>query len=117
LTSSGGSSPKNLSVKPRKRFVLAGRSASLDRRRDVVRDDLADIAMADRVFAPHYAVAQPRQLATDATLRIKPVADAEVMLELTSGATVDVFDISGGWAWCRTHDTVGYITTSALAAA
>ncbi|MDF0752810.1 hypothetical protein NLU14_21530, partial [Marinobacter sp. 71-i] len=39
----------------RKRFSLKGRSVPIDPRVDAVRRDLADVRLADRVFAPHYA--------------------------------------------------------------
>ena len=77
-----------------------------------VRDDLADVELADRVFAPHYAKAMPRLLAAAASLRVKP--SGEHVADLPQGSTIDLFDISGGWAWVRSPLGVGYIPADAI---
>jgi hypothetical protein len=100
---------------PRKRFVLSGHSAILDPRLDAVRDDLADVELADRVFAPHYAKAIPYQVVTAAAVHFKPNAASEQIDILSIGATLDLFDLSAGWGWVRTAKGVGYIRADCVA--
>jgi Bacterial dipeptidyl-peptidase Sh3 domain len=114
LSNSGGSSPQSSSAAPRRRFALIGRSATLDAARDVVRDDLADVELADRVFAPHYAKALARKVVSDEVVRCSPKPDAEVAGAISRGDRVELFDISGGWAWVRSADAVGYVPAEAL---
>jgi hypothetical protein len=80
-----------------------------------MRGDLADVELADRVFAPHYAKAMPQQLAVAASLHVK--AGGDVIMELTAGTSIDLFDISGGWAWVRSASGMGYVPADALAPA
>jgi hypothetical protein len=120
LTNSGGSLPtdQDLTARaapPRKRFHLSGHSATLDPAVHAVRGDLADVELADRVFAPHYAKAMPRTLVGTTSLHMKPNGD--VVAELTAGTSVDLFDISGGWAWVRSASGIGYVLADALAPA
>ncbi len=79
-----------------------------------MRDDLADIELADKVFAPHYAVAQTRLIAADAVLRTHPKNDALALATMPSGTAIAVFDISGGWAWGRSDAIMGYVPAEAL---
>ncbi len=97
---------------PRKRFHLSGHSATLDPAVHAVRGDLADVELADRVFAPHYAKAIPHQLVVDTNLCAKPNGD--VFAQLKADALIDLFDISGGWAWVRTPSGMGYILADVL---
>ena len=80
-------------------FVLAGPS----RRRAgdclPVRGDLAHIAMAGRVFVPHYAAPLRHRVIGAAELRETSKADAPVLAQLEGGAWFDVLDFAGGWAW------------------
>ena len=62
---------------PLRRFRLSGPSEALDPRTAAVRRDLADARLADRVFAPHYAVAQPCGVLIAAPLYAEPREDAE----------------------------------------
>jgi Bacterial dipeptidyl-peptidase Sh3 domain len=78
-----------------------------------VRDDLADVELADRVFAPHYAQAMPRNLTTAAALHVKPGGD--MIVELAAGSSLELFDINGGWAWVRSASGMGYVPADALA--
>jgi hypothetical protein len=82
---------------------------------DVVRDDLADVELADRVFAPHYAKAAPNVATKAATVYLKPSADTTVVDTLTAGTVIDLFDVSGGWGWVRTANGVGYIHATCIA--
>jgi len=79
---------------------------------------LADVRLASRVFAPHYAAPMPRDIAATVALRVKPAADSEVLAELNAGDMFEVLELSGLNAWGVAPATglVGYIAASALAA-
>lgn len=101
----------------RRTFALAGRSAKLDRRVNAYRSDIADIALADRVFAPYYAVPVVRETVADvADLYKSPSDDSELGSQLLQGETFAVLDSVDGWSWgyaTRDH-YVGYVRDSAL---
>jgi hypothetical protein len=82
-----------------------------------VRPDLADIRLADRVFAPHYAAPMPRTLATDAALRAAPDSNSETLATLAAGDVFEVLELAGGNAWgvAPGQKLVGYIPADALA--
>ena len=102
---------------PRKRFVLSGHSAVIDPAIDAVRDDLADVELADRVFAPHYARATAYNLTSPATVFAKPNDQSASVVTLKTMELVDVFDLSAGWAWVRTAHGMGYIRADCIAPA
>jgi hypothetical protein len=81
-----------------------------------VRGDLADVRLADRVFAPHYAAPMPRLLASDAELRAARLRDSEVVAQLHSGDVFEVLELSGGSAWgvAPGAGLVGYIDATAV---
>ncbi|MBR0551225.1 C40 family peptidase [Stakelama marina] len=122
MQSSGISSPANPSRKPtsstskRSRFSLSGRSARIDPRVAAVRSDLADIRLAERVFAPHYAAALTRTVALQSPLRGAASSDAEPVSEILPGEPFDMLEISRDWAWGRSpvDGAVGYVELSAL---
>ena len=82
-----------------------------------MRRDLADVRLADRVFAPHYAAPMPRTLATTAELRESAAADSEVLASLNAGDVFEVLELAGNHAWgvAPTAGIVGYIPAAALA--
>ena len=85
-----------------------------------VRPDVADIALADLVFAPHYAKAMPRTvIAASAMLRTKPSEDSPAGSQLLMGEMFHVLDATAGWAWgyCGRDHYVGYVRLEALGAA
>ena len=84
-----------------------------------MRRDLADVRLADRVFAPHYAAPMPRTLATPAKLRSARAADSEVLAELAVGDAFEVLELAGDHAWgvAPAAGFVGYIDAAALAEA
>ena len=84
---------------------------------DAVRGDLADVALADRVFAPHYAAAMAFRATAVTTLHEKPASDTTVIGSIAGGDIVDLFDISGGWAWVRAAGRMGYVPADAVAPA
>ena len=78
---------------------------------------MADVALADRVFAPHYACPLDHGcLTATAPLRAAPSRDAVAVSEVLRGECFAVVDASGDWAWGYTrHDGyVGYVELSAL---
>jgi len=81
-----------------------------------VRRDVADIRLADRVFAPHYAAPMPRRIAVQAPLLAKGVEDSAVLAKLRPGEIFEVLDLAGGNAWgiAVAHNLVGYIDAAAL---
>ena len=98
----------------RRRFHLAGHSAPLDPSVDAVRDDLADVELADRVFAPHYAQSLAFRAIADGALRGQPTSNATIIRSISSGDIVDVFDISGSWAWVRAAGFMGYVMAETI---
>lgn len=84
---------------------------------DAVRRDLADVRLADRVFAPHYAAPMSRALATPAALRASAAIDSEVLADLAAGDVFEVLELAGNHAWgvAPGLGLVGYISAAALA--
>ena len=80
------------------------------------RRDLADVALAGRVIASHYAQGVERQLCASTTLRIAPSATAERVEELEAGDPFLMLDDSLGWAWGYggADRRVGYVPSEAL---
>jgi hypothetical protein len=103
----------------RRRFALAGRSVKVDPRIHAVRRDLADVRLADCVFAPHYAAPMPRPLHEAVALREGPGADSDVMAQLAAGDIFEILELAGSNAWgvAPGPGLVGYICASALAEA
>ena len=83
---------------------------------DAVRSDLADIRLADRVFAPHYALAVARFATCMVAVRRTRDADAEVVGTLRSGDVFEVLEFSKGQAWgvAQALGVVGYVDTDCL---
>jgi hypothetical protein len=88
----------------------------LDGRRFAVRRDLADVRLADRVFAPHYAAPVRHLLATPAELRSGPDGGADTLAVLDAGAPFEVLEVSAGFAWGLAPDQAlaGYLDADAL---
>jgi len=84
----------------------------LDERVHAYRRDIADIALAGQLFAPHYARPMMRSCGMRATfVRPKPSTDAPPSSELLPGEEFAVLELSGEWAWgyCRHDHYVGYV--------
>ena len=100
-------------------YALSGPAKVRDARITPIRGDLADIALAGKLFAPHYVVPMERMMIAPFTpLRKTPHDDAEQTSELLLGERFMVLDIAGAWAWgyCR-HDCYnGYLALDALGA-
>ncbi|HEV2865862.1 MAG TPA: NlpC/P60 family protein [Allosphingosinicella sp.] len=90
---------------------------ALDPRLHAYRHDLADIALAGRVLAPHYAKPVARSCgAHPAFVRLSAADDAEAVSELLPGEGFAVLEYAGGWAWgyCEADHVVGYVEAIAL---
>ncbi len=79
-----------------------------------VRDDLADVELADRVFAPHYAKAMACKVIISMTVHVKPNAETATVDTVAVGDTVDLFDLNAGWGWVRTANGVGYVRADGI---
>lgn len=101
---------------PRRSFALTGPSRLLDPLTHAVRPDLADVRLADRVFAPHYAQPTPRTLARQAPLRLQRSGDSEAVAVLDAGEHFELLDVTGGLAWgiAPQSGLVGYLEADAL---
>lgn len=99
-------------------FHLSSTSHHYDPRIDAVRDDLVDLTLASRHFAPHYARPLPmRCAASSAMLRATPDEAAVSVSQLLHGEIFSVLDRRGDWCWgfCAHDHYVGYLRADALA--
>ncbi|HEX8622986.1 MAG TPA: NlpC/P60 family protein [Allosphingosinicella sp.] len=101
-----------------RRIALEGPSVRLDPRLNAWRSDIADIALAGRLFAPHYAAPLIRACGLIATpVREEPADGAADVSELLPGEGFAVLDFTAGWAWgyCLADHRVGYVEAIGLA--
>lgn len=114
---SGSQQPIVNIAPPRNGFRLQGQSVTLDPRVHAARGDVADIALAGVLFAPHYAQPVERQCAAAAS-PVFGAADSgsEQISELLAGERFAVLDITAGWAWgyCVHDHYVGFVDAAAL---
>ena len=81
-------------------YALSGPAKVRDPRVTPIRGDLADIALAGKLFAPHYAVPMERMVTgAYAAVRKTGRADAEQTSELLRGERFMMLDVVAGWAW------------------
>ena len=99
-------------------FDLAGPSDLPDPHFNAYRKDLADVALAGKVIASHYASPVERRLLSTATLRAGPSQDADAIKELGAGEPFLMLDDSLGWAWgyAGKDRRVGYMPSESLGA-
>lgn len=100
------------------RFVLGRSSIDVDPRTHAFRSDIADISLAGRIIAPHYARPLARACGMRQTLvRRERDSESEPASELLPGESFAVLEYSGGWAWgyCVADHIVGYVEAIALA--
>jgi hypothetical protein len=78
---------------------------------------LADVALAGRVIASHYAEPVEREIATGTPLRTSASEGAQVVRDLKPGERFEMLDDSLGWAWGYAGEDrrVGYVHLSAIA--
>jgi hypothetical protein len=105
--------PRNgVSSSSTERFSLDGPSIVLDPRLHAWRKDIADVGLAGRLFAPHYARPLIRDCGLLATpLRAQPDDGGDAVSELLPGEKFAVLDITAGWAWGYSllDHRVGYV--------
>ncbi|WP_245653415.1 SH3 domain-containing protein [Sphingomonas pituitosa] len=83
---------------------------------DAVRPDIADIRLAGRVFAPHYAAPMPRVIHFETALRVSAKGDEPALATLQKGDVFEVLEVAGSNAWgvAPGPGLVGYVDASAL---
>lgn len=88
----------------------------LDPTRDAVRRDIADVRLAEHVFAPHYAAPLLRRLIVDTALRETRAVDSAEVASLVTGDAFELLDLTGETAWGVAPGTgwVGYLDAAAL---
>ena len=81
------------------------------------RKDLADVALAGRVIASHYAEPVTRTLKAGTELLSEADGTGDVLAQLAAGSAFSLLDDSRGWAWGYAGDErlVGYVPSAALA--
>ncbi|OYW23804.1 MAG: hypothetical protein B7Y98_04340 [Sphingomonas sp. 32-62-10] len=89
----------------------------MDPRTQAVRRDLADIRLADQVFAPHYASPLPMVVNQPASLRAGADSAAQSIADLPAGSVFEALDFSGGTAWgiAVSLGLVGYVDRGSIA--
>ncbi|WP_419907736.1 NlpC/P60 family protein [Hoeflea sp.] len=92
-------------------------SAALDRRLNVYRADLADIALKDRVDAANYVAGEKRIVTVPALeMRDHPTRESSIGTQALLGERVTVFEEREGLSWIQleTDRYVGYVNSEAL---
>ena len=81
-----------------------------------MRSDLADVRLADRVFAPRYAEAMPTVVTYGTSLRRDKAAAARTIADLAPGETFEVLELAGDDAWgmAVSLGLVGYVDRHSL---
>lgn len=84
-----------------------------------MRGDLADIRLAEYVFAPHYAAPLAMAVLRPIALRAGPEPEAGILCMLDSGDVFEALEFSGKSAWgtAARQKLVGYVDLDALALA
>ena len=96
-------------------FPLVGTSEHPDPSTHAYRQDLADVALAGRVVASHYAEPLTRKILSAAPFLSAPDDGAEALGALNPGDIFQILDNSRGWAWGYGPDgRVGYVRSAAL---
>jgi len=112
----GQSSDKRPSPTTVEGFALSGPSDPPDSSFNAYRKDLADIALAGRVIASHYAEPLLRTVARSTPLHGEAADSSDVIGQLETGAAFEMLDNSLGWAWgyAGIDRRVGYVKADAL---
>lgn len=101
---------------PPRHFALVGPRRPIDSATNAVRPDLADIRLAEYVFAPHYAAPMAMVVITAAALRSGPEENAPMIASLTPGDRFEALEISRGYVWGKASgpNLVGYVAKACL---
>lgn len=102
----------NQPPKERATYRLSGHSIEGDKRTTPIRGDLADIKLAGKLFAPHYAVPMLRTGVAPVTeIHAEPHLSSMPVSSLMHGEEFAVLDIAGEWAWgyCLHDNYLGYL--------
>lgn len=88
----------------------------IDPLHNAVRGDLADIRLAEYVFAPHYAAPMLCRVTQAAPLRIAAGDTSDVLAELDRDETFEVLEVLREVAWGVSPDRrlAGYVERIAL---
>lgn len=100
-------------------YTLKPLAAPLDPRIHAYRNDIADIALADRIALPHYVAPVMRQIGQPiANLYAEPSETSELGSQLLFGEGFALLDLDDGWAWgYGLHDHfVGFVRKDSLVA-
>jgi hypothetical protein len=96
-------------------FPLSGTSALPDPTTHAYRQDLADVALAGRVVASHYAEPLVRHILRECVLLIAADEASAPVVALGEGDEIRMLDNSRGWAWGYGPDgRVGYVRSEFL---
>lgn len=104
-------------AKERQRYKLSGHSLVGDPRTTPIRGDLADMKLAGKLFAPHYAVPILRTgIAPVTEIHAEPHASSMPVSALMHGEEFAVLDVAGEWAWgyCLHDNYLGYLRFAEL---
>ncbi len=101
---------------PRKQFRLDGPSVALEPGRYAVRRDLAEIEVADRIFAQHFVEPMAVVLTAPVLILARPTKSADIVATLAVGDIFLIVDVGHEWAWGRGEavGTVGYVAAATL---
>lgn len=108
--------PRGPAEPPRRTFALTGPSIRIDPLHNAVRGDLADIRLAECVFAPHYAAPMVCRVTLAAPLRIAAGDTSDVLAQLEKDETFEVLEVLREVAWGVSPDRrlAGYVERTAL---
>ena len=98
-------------------YTLSGHSLVGDKRTTPIRGDLADISLAGKLFAPHYAVPMLRTgIAPVTEIHAEAHATSMHVSALMHGEEFAVLDVAGDWAWgyCLHDNYLGYVCFAEL---
>ena len=98
-------------------YSLSGHSLVGDKRTTPIRGDLADISLAGKLFAPHYAVPMLRTgIAPVPEIYAEAHATSMPVSALMHGEEFAVLDVAGEWAWgyCLHDNYLGYVRFAEL---
>ena len=81
-----------------------------------MRGDIADVRLAEHVFAPHYAAPLDRVLTRPADLRSARATDSASLIALAAGDAFELLDVTGDTAWgvAPASGLVGYLDADLL---